>query len=155
MTATIRPRSSAASLVLAALAILCPAVTGAAPGESQPPVADAPAAASRARAHGPRAPARTVAPRPPFAGTPAPVAPGAPLKLALTDAEMRAILLRPGAAAEEGAHSAFDEVTVTAPAALLPARDPTQDVWGGIAAPLWAFLHPSEAWRIFLPIPAK
>lgn len=29
----------------------------------------------------------------------------------------------------------------------------TPEVWGGIAAPLWAVLHPTQAWRIFAPLP--
>jgi hypothetical protein len=28
------------------------------------------------------------------------------------------------------------------------------DVWGGIAAPIWAVLNPTQAWRIFAPLPA-
>ena len=29
----------------------------------------------------------------------------------------------------------------------------TPNVWPGIAAPFWALLHPSQAWRILFPIP--
>ena len=29
----------------------------------------------------------------------------------------------------------------------------TPDVWGGLAAPFWALAHPSQAWRIFAPLP--
>lgn len=29
----------------------------------------------------------------------------------------------------------------------------TPNVWGGIAAPIWAVLHPTQAWRIFAPLP--
>ena len=29
----------------------------------------------------------------------------------------------------------------------------TPEVWGAIAAPFWALLHPTQAWRIFLPLP--
>lgn len=32
-----------------------------------------------------------------------------------------------------------------------PPRTPT--VWRGIAAPFWALLHPTEAWRILFPMP--
>jgi hypothetical protein len=28
----------------------------------------------------------------------------------------------------------------------------TPQVWGGIAAPLWALLHPLQAWRIIAPV---
>lgn len=34
-----------------------------------------------------------------------------------------------------------------------PAPPVTPRVWGGIAAPLWALLNPSQAWRIFAPLP--
>jgi hypothetical protein len=44
---------------------------------------------------------------------------------------------------------------VTAPIEVLPVRDPTRDIWEGIAAPFWAMLHPTQAWRIFLPIPSE
>jgi hypothetical protein len=29
----------------------------------------------------------------------------------------------------------------------------TPDIWPGIAAPVWALLHPLQSWRIFAPIP--
>lgn len=29
----------------------------------------------------------------------------------------------------------------------------TPRVWGGIAAPFWALLHPTQAWRILAPLP--
>jgi hypothetical protein len=29
----------------------------------------------------------------------------------------------------------------------------TPDIWPGIAAPVWAVLHPLQSWRIFGPIP--
>ena len=32
-------------------------------------------------------------------------------------------------------------------------RRRTPDVWMAIAAPFWALLHPTQAWRIFAPIP--
>jgi hypothetical protein len=33
-------------------------------------------------------------------------------------------------------------------------REPvTPRVWPGIAAPFWALLHPTQAWRIFSPLP--
>lgn len=48
-----------------------------------------------------------------------------------------------------------DEVLVTAPGVVVPMRDRTQEVWGGIAAPLWAIRNPTQSWRILLPIPPK
>jgi hypothetical protein len=29
----------------------------------------------------------------------------------------------------------------------------TPNIWPGIAAPFWALLHPSQAWRILVPLP--
>jgi hypothetical protein len=29
----------------------------------------------------------------------------------------------------------------------------TPDVWGGLAAPVWALIHPLQAWRIIAPLP--
>lgn len=56
-------------------------------------------------------------------------------------------------------HSAVDgrleEVTVTAPAELLPMDDVYDEMWGGILAPVWAVMHPTQAWRIFLPVPPR
>jgi hypothetical protein len=48
----------------------------------------------------------------------------------------------------------LEEVTVTAPAELLPMHENVYDeMWGGILAPVWALMHPTQAWRIFLPTP--
>jgi hypothetical protein len=37
--------------------------------------------------------------------------------------------------------------------ARIPAPTFTPRVWPGIAAPFWALFHPTQAWRIFAPIP--
>jgi hypothetical protein len=37
--------------------------------------------------------------------------------------------------------------------ARVPSPTFTPDVWPAIAAPFWALLHPTQAWRIFAPIP--
>lgn len=37
--------------------------------------------------------------------------------------------------------------------APVPAPTFTPRVWGGIAAPIWALLHPLQAWRIIAPVP--
>ena len=37
--------------------------------------------------------------------------------------------------------------------ARVPAPSFTPRVWPAIAAPFWALLHPTQAWRIFAPIP--
>jgi hypothetical protein len=34
-----------------------------------------------------------------------------------------------------------------------PRQPVTPNVWGGLATPLWAVLHPTQAWRIFAPLP--
>lgn len=77
------------------------------------------------------------------------------LQLTLTPADMQAI----AAAYEMGIDAAPDapleEIIVTSPLEALPMQDPVRDVWTGLAAPVWALLHPAEAWRIFLPIPPE
>jgi hypothetical protein len=35
----------------------------------------------------------------------------------------------------------------------IPAPRFTPEIWPGIGAPFWALLHPTQAWRIFGPIP--
>jgi hypothetical protein len=57
--------------------------------------------------------------------------------------------------ASNSSESELEEVVVTAPNELLPMRSPTRDIWGGLAAPFWAIAHPTQAWRIFLPIPPE
>ena len=37
--------------------------------------------------------------------------------------------------------------------ARVPAPTFTPRVWPGIAAPFWALFHPTQAWRIFAPLP--
>ena len=83
------------------------------------------------------------------------LAPAKPLRLTLTQAELRAILARYEKSSGQTVYGELEEITVTAPAELLPMRDRTQEVWGGIAAPVWAVLNPTQAWRIFLPIPPE
>jgi hypothetical protein len=81
------------------------------------------------------------------------LAPAKPLRLTLTQAELRAILAKYEKNSGQSIYGELEEITVTAPAELLPMRDRTQEAWGGIAAPVWAVLNPTQAWRIFLPIP--
>lgn len=99
-----------------------------------------------------------------------PVPPEGPLRLPVTGAEIQAAIRdlyaeRHGAPAFTGDGSeevtvatsadGLEEVTVTASEDLLPMRDETQEIPGGVAALLWAIAHPTQAWRIFLPIPPK
>jgi hypothetical protein len=65
--------------------------------------------------------------------------------------EMQSGARHSGTAIESG----LEDVTVTAPAELLPMDDVYDEMWGGVLAPVWAILHPTQAWRIFLPIPPK
>lgn len=45
----------------------------------------------------------------------------------------------------------IDEVQVQRRSGLPPDRPP---VWPGLLAPFWALAHPTQAWRIFAPLPA-
>jgi hypothetical protein len=83
------------------------------------------------------------------------LAPAQPLQLTLTPAQMRAVLASHQPGATDAMPGPFEEVTVTAAAERAPMRDVSQEVWGGIAAPVWGLLHPTQAWRIFLPIPPR
>jgi hypothetical protein len=59
------------------------------------------------------------------------------------------------AGAGNGSADRLEEVVVTAPEDLLPMPGVYDEMWGGILAPVWAVVHPTQAWRIFLPIPPK
>jgi hypothetical protein len=166
MDALIRPRMSALALAAVALLALAPAVAGDATADQVKDArAHAPARKSHTRSAGDAAtvaarlrPAERSAAGPraaPDAVPPAAAVPRRPLQLTLADGEMRMLLSRYQPGSGEGAHSAFDDVTVVAPAELQPMRDQAHEVWGGIAAPVWALLNPTQAWRIFLPIPPK
>ena len=82
-------------------------------------------------------------------------APHGPLRLTLTPEQMQTIIAKYQTKTGSNPQDRLDEITVRAPAELQPMLDPARDVWGGIGAPLWALLHPTQAWRIFLPIPPK
>ncbi len=166
MDALIGPRANATLLVIAAVLLLMPAGVGpASAGE----VADAGAPAPARQAKAPVAPAAVkFRPRPRpvehsaagpradrVAAPPLALGPRKPLLLSLTQPEIGSILFRYQSEPNDAGHSAFDDVTVLAPTELQPMRDPAHEIWGGIAAPVWALLHPTEAWRIFLPVPPK
>ncbi len=82
---------------------------------------------------------------------------GKPLDLLLTREELRSFIrnyeIRTGEVLTAPIDE--DEVVVTGPRELAPMRDASQDTWSGIAAPFWAIMHPKDAWRIFVPVPAK
>ncbi len=80
-----------------------------------------------------------------------------PLNLLLTRAELQAIVRNYEIKTGEVLTGPIDEeeVIVTAPHELAPMRDVSQDVPGGLAAPFWAIMNPTQAWRIFVPIPPK
>jgi hypothetical protein len=63
----------------------------------------------------------------------------------LVSAEELARLVEGTVAAE------LEEVKVEGPSELPPDRPP---VWPGLLAPFWALAHPTQAWRIFTPLPA-
>jgi hypothetical protein len=92
-------------------------------------------------------------PRPMVATSPA----GKPMNLLLTREELRSIVRNYEIRSGEDLTTPTDEdeVLVIGPRELAPMRDVSQDVWGGIAAPFWAFMKPKDAWRIFVPIPPK
>lgn len=48
--------------------------------------------------------------------------------------------------------SGADEVKVEGARDLQPPDTPV--VWPGLLAPFWALAHPTQAWRIFAPLPA-
>ena len=80
-----------------------------------------------------------------------------PLNLLLTQSELRAFVRNYEIKSGEFLTAPIDEdeVLVVAPAWQAPMRDPSQDVWGGIAAPFWAIMHPKDAWRILVPVPPR
>jgi len=45
----------------------------------------------------------------------------------------------------------IEEVEVEGSRLRIPPSSP--QVWGGLAAPVWAVMHPTQAWRILAPIP--
>ena len=62
----------------------------------------------------------------------------------------------PGSGLDGQLDGQLEEITVTAPAELLPMNENVYDgMWGGLLAPVWALMHPTQAWRIFLPIPPE
>ena len=80
-----------------------------------------------------------------------------PLDLLLTQAELRSIIRGYETRTGENLTAPIDddEVIVSAPGVLAPMRDVAHDVPGGLAAPFWAVANPTQAWRIFMPIPPK
>jgi hypothetical protein len=98
----------------------------------------------------------TVALQPTVAASP-PIqsAPGEALRWTLTPAELEAIVARYRMDVGYSLDGRLDEITVTAPAETLPVHEPTREIWRGLAAPVWAVLHPTQAWRILLPIPPE
>ena len=83
----------------------------------------------------------------------------APLWLPRTRADWESIVSNAQRAAKlhgSGFDGQLEEITVTAPGELLPMTENVYDeMWGGILAPVWALMHPTQAWRIFLPIPPE
>ena len=78
-----------------------------------------------------------------------------PLQWSLTDQELDSVLRRYQALHGAPSGAFLEEVTVQSPLAPLKMRDLTQEIWTGPAAPFWALFHPTQSWRIFLPVPPK
>jgi hypothetical protein len=72
----------------------------------------------------------------------------------LSAAELDSVIAKHRAVLASTSSSQLEEVVVTRPAELLPVHSQTRDVWPGIAAPFWAIMHPTQAWRILMPIPS-
>ena len=34
-------------------------------------------------------------------------------------------------------------------------EDVYDEMWGGVLAPIWALMHPTQSWRILLPVPPE
>jgi hypothetical protein len=81
--------------------------------------------------------------------------PMTPAQLLPTPPEIEAIIARYRMDAGYAPDSQLEEIIVTAPAETLPMSDVTRDAWTGLAAPVWALLHPTQGWRIFVPIPVE
>ncbi len=77
------------------------------------------------------------------------------LRWSLTKEEIGAAIERYEARFGIAADAFMEEVVVITPPVPLRMRDPTQDIWGGVAAPFWALFNPAQSWRIFLPVPPK
>ena len=78
-----------------------------------------------------------------------------PLQWSLSDQELDSVLRRYRALHGAASGSFLEEVTVQSPLAPLKMRDLTQEIWTGPAAVFWALFHPTQSWRIFLPVPPK
>lgn len=77
-----------------------------------------------------------------------------PPRWSLSDQQLDAFIRRYQALHGDPVGAMLEEVTVQSPAELRM-RDLSQDIWGGPAAPFWALMHPTQSWRIFLPVPPK
>ena len=73
----------------------------------------------------------------------------------LSDREMRQAVAAHSPHIVDNWKPQLDEVVVLGPEELLPMHSEIRDIPGGLLAPAWAFIHPTQAWRIFLPIPPQ
>jgi hypothetical protein len=78
-----------------------------------------------------------------------------PYQFKLSARDLDGIIAKHSALATKKSAAQLEEVVVTSPTELLPLHSPTREVWGGLAAPFWAIAHPTQAWRILMPIPAE
>ena len=79
----------------------------------------------------------------------------APLDLKLHPKDVETLIAKYQIRLNDVRDSQLEEVVVSSTTELLPMRSAVDDAWGGLFAPLWAALNPTQSWRIFLPIPAK
>jgi hypothetical protein len=52
----------------------------------------------------------------------------------------------------QGRNNSIEEIEVEAARAKIPPPG-SPEVWTALAAPVWALLHPLQAWRILVPVP--
>ena len=77
------------------------------------------------------------------------------LRLKLTARELDALIAKYQGHIDAARDAKLEEVVVSAPTELLPMRSEVNDAWSGLFAPMWAVVHPTQSWRLLLPIPAQ
>jgi hypothetical protein len=69
--------------------------------------------------------------------------------------DLDAIIVKHHAIAAVNDSTLLEAVEVTSPTELVPMHTPEREIWGGLAAPFWAIAHPTQAWRILVPMPPE
>ena len=73
----------------------------------------------------------------------------------LSDKEIAALLARHSPSTLDATLKPIDEVVIERQVEELPFHSSTEDIWPGLGALLWAATEPTQAWRIFLPVPSN